>query len=241
MIKLRSGRAPALPRGRWCAPDRRLSSGRHPPLYHGQSLRPRWNIPPAGVTLTRRQRRFTHSPITPDDWLPSADREPQNRFPPIFSSPAVPGWNKDHFGFDLGLRTPQLPATHAEAETGHRALARVLHPQHHHQSSLQRCLPLALMHPHIARSPKWLPSRLGSRPAGATGPPFPVGSASSSVATSCSRWPAAWTSGTRTQQTNSALPMSSAAIRSTTSLAPSPMPSRDRCRVRRPWSGSREP
>src|SRR5664280_1509910 len=143
MIKLRSGRAPALPRGRWCAPDRRLSPGRHPPLYHGQSLRPRWNIPPAGVTLTRRQRRFTHSPITPDDWLPSADREPQNRFPPIFSSPAVPGWNKDHFGFDLGLRTPQLPATHAEAETGHRALARVLHPQHHHQSSLQRCLRLA--------------------------------------------------------------------------------------------------
>jgi len=65
MIKLRSGRAPALPRGRWCAPDRRLSFGRHPPLCRGQSLRPRWNIPPAGVTLTRRQRRFTHSPITP--------------------------------------------------------------------------------------------------------------------------------------------------------------------------------
>jgi len=40
MLKLRSGRPPALPRGRWCAPGRRLSSGRHPPLSCGQSLYP---------------------------------------------------------------------------------------------------------------------------------------------------------------------------------------------------------
>ena len=47
-------------------------------------------------------------------------------FPPVFSSPVAPGWNSSGFGFDPGLRTPRLPTTHAEAETGHRALARVL-------------------------------------------------------------------------------------------------------------------
>jgi hypothetical protein len=59
MSKPRPGRAPPLPRGRWCAPGRRLSSGRHPPLCCGQSLRPRWNIPSAGVTFTRRHQGFT--------------------------------------------------------------------------------------------------------------------------------------------------------------------------------------
>ena len=59
MSKLRPGRAPPLSRGRWCAPGRRLSSGRHLPLSCGQSLRPRWNNPSAGGTFTRRHRRFT--------------------------------------------------------------------------------------------------------------------------------------------------------------------------------------
>ena len=40
MNKTRPGRAPPLPRGRWCAPGRRLSFGRHPPLRCGQSLYP---------------------------------------------------------------------------------------------------------------------------------------------------------------------------------------------------------
>jgi len=48
MSKLRPGRALSLSRGRWCVPSQRLSSGRHLPLFHGQSLRPRWNIPSAG-------------------------------------------------------------------------------------------------------------------------------------------------------------------------------------------------
>jgi hypothetical protein len=65
--------------------------------------------------------------------------------PPVFSSLAAPGWNNGRFGFYLGLRTPQLPATHAKAETGHRALAWVLH--HRPQPGLQRRLPLELMHP----------------------------------------------------------------------------------------------
>jgi hypothetical protein len=96
----------------------------------------------------------SRSPIPPGGRMPPRSRKPHG-FPPVFSSPAARGWNTDRFGFDPGLRTPQSPATHAEAETGHRALARVLHPRH--QSNLQRCLPLALMHPHVARNPRWPP------------------------------------------------------------------------------------
>jgi hypothetical protein len=156
MNEPRPGRAPSLSRGRWCAPGRRLSSGRHPPLFHGQSLRPRWNIPSAGGTFTRRHRRFTaftHHPRTagcrPKTGRPSS-------LPPVFSSPAAPGWDTGRFGFYPGLRTPRLPATHAEAETGHHALARVLH--HRPQPGLQRCLPLTLMHPHVARNRRCSPA-----------------------------------------------------------------------------------
>ncbi len=67
----------------------------------------------------------------------------------------APGWDKGRFGFFPGLRTPQLPATHARAETGHRALTRVLHLRH--QPNLQQRLPLELMHPHAARTPRWPP------------------------------------------------------------------------------------
>ena len=67
MSKTRPGRAPPLPRGQWCAPGQRLSSGRHLPLFRGQSLRPRWNIPPAGVTFTRRQQGFTCVRPSPQD------------------------------------------------------------------------------------------------------------------------------------------------------------------------------
>src|SRR4051812_25538199 len=41
---------------------------------------------------------------------------------PIFPSPVVLGWNENLLGLNLGLRTPRLPMTHAEAGTGHRAL-----------------------------------------------------------------------------------------------------------------------
>jgi len=36
---------------------------------------------------------------------------------PAFPSPTTPGWNGNGFGFHPGLRTPQLPATHAKAGT----------------------------------------------------------------------------------------------------------------------------
>src|SRR6185437_16697682 len=65
----------------------------------------------------------SRSPITPRR-LAAAPEPGNRRFPPVFSSPAAPGWDKGRFGFYTGLRTPQLPATHAEAETGQCALAR---------------------------------------------------------------------------------------------------------------------
>jgi len=90
MSKLRPGRALSLPRGRWCAPGRRLPSGRHPPLFRGQSLWPRWIIPSAGGTFTRRQReftRFTHHPgnrlaASPEPGTPAGSRRSSPRPPP---------------------------------------------------------------------------------------------------------------------------------------------------------------
>src|SRR6476660_10227162 len=59
----------------------------------------------------------SRSPITPR--RPDAAPEPERtRFPPVFSSPAAPGWNGSRFGFYPGLRTPRSPAEHAGAETG---------------------------------------------------------------------------------------------------------------------------
>ena len=58
-----------------------------------------------GSTMTRHHRGFTHvhPPGLPLTRGPRMEREP--------------------FGLNPGLRTPQLPTTHAEAGTGHRALA----------------------------------------------------------------------------------------------------------------------
>jgi hypothetical protein len=77
--------------------------------------------------------------------------------PPVFSLPVTPGWDGRPWASSPMLRTPQLPATHVEAETGHRALAQVLHLRH--QSNLPRCLPLALMRPHAADNPTSTPTR----------------------------------------------------------------------------------
>jgi len=86
--------------------------------------------PTCGVNLHETSTGVhLRSPITCR--RPGAAHKPgSRRFPPVFSSPAPPGWDRGRFGFFPGLRTPQLPATHARAETGHHALARVLHPRH---------------------------------------------------------------------------------------------------------------
>src|SRR6185437_1588986 len=99
---------------------------------------------------------------SPQIRLATGPKPGTRRFPPVFSSPTAPGWNKSSLGFYPGLRTPQLPAAHARAETGQRALARVLHPRP--QPGLQRRLPLELMHPHAARSRRWPPTPPWSPP-----------------------------------------------------------------------------
>jgi len=48
------------------------------------------------------------SPITPHGWPPCRIGK-QQRLPPVFSSPAAPGWNGNRFGFDPGLRTRGYP------------------------------------------------------------------------------------------------------------------------------------
>ncbi len=110
----------------------------------------------------------SRSPITPGQ--PGCRPRPGSVtvFPSVFSSPATPGWNESRFGLYPGLRTPQLPATHAEAETGHRALTQVLHLRH--QPNLQTVFPTSLMHPHVApthtspRAPPPVPPQPGPSP-----------------------------------------------------------------------------
>lgn len=97
----------------------------------------------------------SRSPINQHGWPPCRIGK-QQRLPPVFSSPTAPGWNGNRFGLNPGLRTPRLPATHAEAETGHRALARVLHLRH--QPNLQTVPPTSLMHPHVAPTRRWPPA-----------------------------------------------------------------------------------
>ena len=107
MSKTRPGRAPSLLRGRWCVPDRRLSSGRHLPLSSGQPLRPRSNFPPAGVTFTKRHRGFTH--VRPS---PPAAHHPglgACQLPPVFSSPVSAGWNGRPWAFPPSFAPRSYP------------------------------------------------------------------------------------------------------------------------------------
>ena len=95
MSKTRPGRAPPLPRGRWCAPDRRLSSGRHLPLFQRPVPTAPLEHPIGGGHLHEASSGVhSRSPITPT----AAGCRPRGReaprFPPVFSSPAAPGWNR---------------------------------------------------------------------------------------------------------------------------------------------------
>ena len=60
LAELRPGWVPPGPRGRWFAPGRPLDPGRHLPPSSGGPCSPASCIPPAGVHLTGRHRRFTH-------------------------------------------------------------------------------------------------------------------------------------------------------------------------------------
>ena len=71
--------------------------------------------PIGGVNLHETSSRVhSRSPITPGRLAAALGAGKRHRFPPVFSSPAAPEWNESRFGFYPGLRTPRLPATHAE-------------------------------------------------------------------------------------------------------------------------------
>jgi hypothetical protein len=103
--EMRPGWAPSMPRG-----DGVLPGGvNHPPgAYRISAVRPApcSRLPPAGSYLTRRHRGFT---VVRPSGLPLACR---------------PRVEQGLLGFSPELRTPPLPATHVQVETGHRTRTR---------------------------------------------------------------------------------------------------------------------
>src|SRR5262245_9631783 len=98
MRQIRPGWMPSGPRGQWCAPARLDPSGRHPPPSNGRPLSSAGASHRAEVLMTRRHRGFT------------------SFTGPVFPSLLSPD-GTGILGHFLGLRTPQSPATHAEAGT----------------------------------------------------------------------------------------------------------------------------
>lgn len=98
MSEMRPGWVSSEPRGRRCAPEWRALSIRRLPLSCGQSYHP-LVLPINGSLLDEASSRIhLHSPVR--------------------SSPACNPWmEQEPLGLDLRLRTPWLPATHAEAGT----------------------------------------------------------------------------------------------------------------------------
>jgi hypothetical protein len=95
----RPGWAPSMPRGRRCPRDWPNAPSRRLPLHSGQPLHPGKPTHRPGLTLTRRHQGFTR--VHPSG-LPLACSSRMER---------------DPLGLNPGLRTPQLPATHARAGT----------------------------------------------------------------------------------------------------------------------------
>ena len=195
MSKQRPGRAPPLLRGRRCAPDRRIRLGQRLPFSNGQSLRPRWNIPPAGVTFTKPQRRFTHvrpSRPSPRLWPPGGTGA--LGLLPRASHPAVTRDARQ--GGDGPPRTGPSTAPTALAEP-------------------HTVPPTSLKRPHVARSHWSPPSPPASTPSSTSrfASSHNDGTIVECVDTSCTRR-SRRRPGSRTQHTTSALPMSNAATRS---------------------------
>jgi hypothetical protein len=99
MRKTRPGRVPSMPRGGGVH-----AAGQVPPAaacrFPAASPAPRSDIPPPGLTLTRRHQGFAHAhpsglPLTCD-----------------------PRTGRESLGLNPELRTPPLPATHVRAGTG---------------------------------------------------------------------------------------------------------------------------
>jgi hypothetical protein len=167
MVKMRPGRAPPLPRGRWCAPGQRLSSGRHPPLSRGQSLQPRWNIPSAELTFTRRHQRFTRVRPSPQDgWLP-----PQSREALLLPADLLLACHPRMEQGPLRLRPrASHPAVTHNARRGGDGPPRTgpgTAPRHQPPSMVP---PTSLMHPHVAPTHTSLPAPPPALPRPATSP-----------------------------------------------------------------------
>jgi hypothetical protein len=123
----------------------------------------------------------SRSPITPSHH-PSRPDAVQGRevarFPPVFSSPAAPGWNRSRFGFDPGF-APRGHPRRTPRRRQARPPARVLHLQH--QPNLETVPPPCLMHRHVAHNPPKPPCPRGAgpghAPTDADVPARPAGSA----------------------------------------------------------------
>jgi hypothetical protein len=81
--------------------------------------------------------------IRPSPRRPHRQPGPGSKLPAGLLLAGNPRMERRSLGLNPELRTPQLPATHVEAETGQSALARVLHPRHqpnlHGASHLNSC------------------------------------------------------------------------------------------------------
>ena len=174
MNKIRPGRAPPLPRGRWCAPGRQLSLRPAPAASRAAS--------PYGPADTSHRRGSPsrgviggslRSPITPR-WL-AATPEPESETASRRSSPRPrpPDGTAAASASTPGFAPRGHPRSTPGRRQALRALARVLHLRH--QSNLQTVPPTSLMHPHVAPSRRWLPAppRDRRRPARAAVPARP--------------------------------------------------------------------
>ena len=89
-----------------------------PPILRGGGVLPISDGSPIGTCRFPAASpviRLTHSTGGSHDYEACGDSPTFTR--PAFSSPTTTGWNGSGFGFYPGLHTPQLPTTHAKAET----------------------------------------------------------------------------------------------------------------------------
>jgi hypothetical protein len=113
MKQKRPGRVPSEPRGRWCAPIRPDSSGRHPPPSNGRPLSPAAASHRAEVPMTRRHRGFTHV------------------HPSGLPQPVTPGWNRNPWAFHPRASHPTVTRDAPRGGDGPCARDRTLHPRRH--------------------------------------------------------------------------------------------------------------
>jgi hypothetical protein len=127
--EMRPGWVPPVSRGRRCSSGRQKIPDRRLPLLNGQPLFPAWTHR-RGSRITRHQRRFT-------------------RFTrPVCPLPVTPWMVQGSSGFPPELRTPPLPATHAEG--GARPLSTCLRLRTRHSGRSPFCESTRYVRPRVA-------------------------------------------------------------------------------------------